>query len=213
MKLKDNALIIGNVLLFASAGCGGTTSSSSTDTDGNVPRDAETIADSTATADGTVSDLGTPPDLGSGSDSALPDTGPSTDSTVVAMDSGTTEPDASEIDAAVSTDSEVEADVFTPVLDMSIAVDSGNNAGACADLTGEPCRSERPDFGCCEAGQIVLTCVNGVYSEQAADPLCGCGVLNGPTELFCAVPGFVGIDRAGRGHQTAPSLRSLLRNA
>jgi hypothetical protein len=88
---------------------------------------------------------------------------------------------------------------------------------ACLDLVGQPC--ETSNEGCCDAagnGQVwcqLDAAGNMTYQAIPPDFFCNCYVdeANGKTMVACAVPGFVGIDRAHRPRHMGRRLRDLNR--
>jgi hypothetical protein len=70
----------------------------------------------------------------------------------------------------------------------------------CAAQAGDPCDDEGDDQ--CLADGSVLVCSDGAWAEDAT---CTCEPLTGVMQ--CAIPGFVGLDRAGRVRRARRSLR------
>jgi hypothetical protein len=89
----------------------------------------------------------------------------------------------------------------------------------CGDQVGQPC--EVSTEGCCDAaGTGLVWCqpdANGALTYQLIPPdfFCNCydDPATGKTMVACAVPGFVGIDRADRPRRTGRRLRDLARVA
>jgi hypothetical protein len=83
----------------------------------------------------------------------------------------------------------------------------------CLDLVGQAC--DTSNEGCCDAqGNGQVWCqpdANGAMVYQAIPPdfFCNCYVdeATGKTMVACAVPGFVGIDRAHRPRRMGRRLR------
>ena len=210
MKLRRSALIFGNAVLFAGVGCSTDDSSSAADSevaplrDEGIQMEASVTADAMMNRDGEVQ----APD----SSSEEPDVGAAdannvSDSQIMA-DGGNT-------DAAVTVDSSMPADMMTAIIDMALpgdaappVPDQAPPANACDEFRGARCNINQ---GCCDNGQVVLTCVNGALDSSDVE-LCQCGDpgVSGRTDVFCAVPGFVGIAHAGRVRKSVRSLRALL---
>ncbi len=70
----------------------------------------------------------------------------------------------------------------------------------CAAQAGDPCDEEGDDQ--CLADGSVLACSDGQWED---DPMCTCEPLT--DAMQCAIPGFVGLDRAGRVRRAGRSLR------
>jgi hypothetical protein len=194
MKLKRNALIFGNAVLFTSLAC------TEQETGGNVESDA----------------------------APLRDNGPQTDAHV--MTDSAIEQDARTItDGTIPGDATSPADMMSPVNDMAVSADvavvpdaapmpdegapmpdEGAPVNVCDEFRGARCAS--PNDGCCDNGQVVLTCVAGVLGAGPDANLCGCANegVSGRTEVFCAVPGFVGIAQSGRRRTSIRHLRDLI---
>ena len=89
----------------------------------------------------------------------------------------------------------------------------------CGDQAGQPCVV--PSEGCCDANGVgLLWCqpdANGALTYQIIPPdyFCNCYEEpgSGKTMVACAVPGFVGIDRAHRPRAMGRRLRDLVRAA
>ncbi len=225
MALKRKALIFGNAILFAAPGCDSTGSqngSSNPTSDMLIARDVaepqldgDRIPDSTpmvdvahpqpdgasntdanAADDMAVADAASPADMGSAADGASPgDAAPVADATA----------DTS-VDAAPLRD-------MAPIMDMAIVdaavIPDMAPANACARFAGQAC--QRADEGCCDNNQVLLVCRGQVLVPPGPNEIaCGCETPNGLTQVFCAVPGFVGIHVAGRQRKQARSLRKLL---
>jgi hypothetical protein len=174
MKLKRNALIFGNAVLFTSLACteqetGGNVESDAAAADSAIEQDARTITDGTIPGDAT-----SPADMMSPVN-----------------------------DMAVSADVAV-------VPDAAPMPDEGAPVNVCDEFRGARCAS--PNDGCCDNGQVVLTCVAGVLGAGPDANLCGCANegVSGRTEVFCAVPGFVGIAQSGRRRTSIRHLRDLI---
>lgn len=70
----------------------------------------------------------------------------------------------------------------------------------CALQPGDPCDEDGSTE--CLADGSVLLCTDGEWQD---DPMCTCEPLTGVMQ--CAVPGFVGLDRAGRVRRAGRTLR------
>ena len=194
-------LIIGNALLFsAAAGCG-ESSEGSVDVDQRAPGTDQQIS---------RPDLRPPPVT----DRALPERDQQlvTDQLValdlrLALDQSPLADQSVVIDQSSTPDhmlaldrSGPEEDLAPPVLDRAAPEpdrappEPDMMAGTCQALEGLPC-----DFreGCCEANQVRLECRGGRLVVSPEPDLCGCAVPDGRGEIFCAVPGFIGIHRSG----------------
>jgi hypothetical protein len=81
----------------------------------------------------------------------------------------------------------------------------------CADLLGLPC--EMQSDGCCDSADTAQAMCdfdqnqNLTWMPIPPDWFCGCDSSSGRTQVFCAVPGFVGITHAGRRALSGRRLR------
>lgn len=226
MGIERRLLIIGNAMLFSAFGCddtpddgveagiGGDVQMRDAAIDGSpidqgegadVGGEPDAMGDR-AMADA-ASDLGadmqTEPDLATGDmqppdpDLALPDLAPP------------------EPDLAVADLSPPEPDLAPPDMQPPDMQPPDQGVAACADLFGQPCAVNNE--GCCTGGDAEAVCwpnETGALSWQPipGDWFCNCFPDDTGREMVaCAVPGFVGIARAGRVHRDAPCLRTLAR--
>ena len=212
------ALVIGNATLFGALGCG-------SDDDGTAPTGG--AATGGAQVDAAIGG-GQPPPGGSPAPGGTPAGGTPAGGTPAG---GTPAPGGAvppapdadlRLDAAV-TDAAVPPPVDSavpPTPDAAVpptpdaAVPPTPDAAppsACADLVGQPC--EMQSDGCCEpADRPQLSCefdanARLVWTVVAQPDLCVCDSSSGRTQVFCAVPGFVGITRAGRRQASGRRLR------
>lgn len=237
----DRLLIIGNTVLFSTFGCyhpgSGDVEVGTADTgvgDGAIdagevidegvdPPDGAPI-DASATdlaADdmGYLDDLG-PQDLGGLDDLGRDDMGEFEDlgpedfgpedlgpEDLAPLDEGIPQPDAAPVDVGLDPDMAAAPDLLPP--------DAGG-AMMCADLIGQGC--EVSDEGCCVEGSPQAVCWRNETGGLSWQPIPGDFFCNcipdgaGREMVICAVPGFVGIARAGRRAPVAPSLRALARD-
>lgn len=209
-------MIFGNAVLFSALGCelG----------EGDPIPDAEMqVRDSRVEPDVEAADAA--PDLAAVDMAPEVDVGPVLDMSfepdaAVEIDA-MIEPDmASEPDMAVELDMAPEPDM-TLDPDMAIVPDLGPPEpdmappAMCADLIGQGCQINNE--GCCPDGQnpeaVCWGDANGrmVWQSIPGDFFCNC--IQDPNqttfEVICAVPGFVGVGRAGR-RLRGPRLRDLL---
>lgn len=241
MEFERRLLIIGNAVLFSAFGCDdGTDDPAETGTVSDArPRDAsggaidrgealDAAADFGAPVDGGV-DLAVPADaaldLGAGDaaadlgasehDMQLPDEGMTTDAALdpdrgALLDRGP--PDRGTPDRGPP---DPDRGPFDPDMQL-LPPDMQLPPARCADLLGAPC--EVRDEGCCnDAERPDAVCWpndTGALSWQTLPPDFFCFCSPGPEGrpmVACAVPGFVGIERAGRTYPHAPCLRTLAR--
>jgi hypothetical protein len=219
MKLKRNALIFGNAVLFTSLAC------TEQETGGNVESDAAPLRDN-----GPQTDAHVMTDGAMVQDDAMQtiDTG-SMDTDAAAADSAIEQDARTITDGTIPGDATSPADMMSPVNDMAVSADvavvpdaapmpdegapmpdEGAPVNVCDEFRGARCAS--PNDGCCDNGQVVLTCVAGVLGAGPDANLCGCANegVSGRTEVFCAVPGFVGIAQSGRRRTSIRHLRDLI---
>jgi hypothetical protein len=112
-----------------------------------------------------------------------------------------------------------DAAVSPPDGAVVVVPDAAPPPAMCGDQIGQPC--EVSNEGCCDAaGNGQVWCqpdANGALTYQAIPPdfFCNCydDPATGKTMVACAVPGFVGIDRAHRTRRTGRRLRDLGRVA
>ncbi len=112
-----------------------------------------------------------------------------------------------------------DASVVDPDGAVVVVPDAGPPPAMCGDQVGQPC--EISTEGCCDAaGNGLVWCqpdANGALTYQLIPPdfFCNCydDPATGKTMVACAVPGFVGIDRADRPRRTGRRLRDLARVA
>ena len=232
MKIRRG--IFGGALLFAAAGCTETTTIEPVDATSEVAGDTQAgdaAKEDTSVDDTKSTDATSPADVTAdvAEDTAVADTG-STD--VTATD--TSIEDASVVDVSVSDTGEHDATVVDVVeddsppvedvpapMDVSEPVDVADDASGCKLLTidnalGEKC--DEPMSAICdpEAPQeIALLCHDSEWTKMSdledKFPF-GCFCDPGPDECSyafaaCAVPGFIGLDRAGRIRNAPRRLR------
>ena len=216
MKIKRQGMIMGHAALFAASviGCesGSDDDGGTADAQPNIPRDASqtdidvtTMDASSGIADMTVapdtalpaSDMATPGPVDQG---GLPDVSPFMDMAIIALDEGAPR------DASIAADAVVVEDA-APCIDA--AVPDIGPVSVCDEFRGQRCQN--PDQGCCDNNQPVLVCRGGALVEPGPDDFaCGCATSDGLSQVFCAVPGFVGIAKAGRLRKKARRLRDLI---
>ena len=221
MKIKKHGLIMGHAALFA-ASVVGCEASDTSDTEGgngdaqqDIPRDMRTVIDDAQSGDSelpeldmeTISDASSTPTDMSHVDptdqGTLPDVSPMMDMAIVDVDQG-----AQSEDAGVPDDAAVVVDA-SPIVDAAPPLPDVAPPQGCAQFVGDPCRSVND--GCCENNQPMLVCRGGQFVDPGPDEFaCGCESPEGMTQVFCAVPGFVGIAQAGRRRRGARRLRDLL---
>ena len=219
MKVRHQGLIIGQAALFAATiGCEAQDGDQTNqDAAPNIPRDM-----STSTADGQASDAAPSVDMRTAGDAnieamdqgQLPDVSPMMDMAITEIDQGASPADAvAPPDATHVLDADIVVDAApmidaAPVVDAAPPVPDMEAPGRCQQLVGQACR--RPDDGCCDNNEVILVCRDQRYVPPGPNEIaCGCEMPNGPTQVFCAVPGFVGIAQAGRLRRSARHLRSL----
>ena len=101
------------------------------------------------------------------------------------------------------------ADVGSPA-DVPLPADVGVPE-SCLDILGLPC--EMQSDGCCDSvGNAQAMCdfdqnQNLTWMPIPVDWFCSCDSSSGRTQVFCAVPGFVGITHAGRRALSGRRLR------
>ena len=241
MALDRRLLIIGNAVLFSAFGCDDTADTDvevgvgadAATTDGSPDEGAppdlgvdppdEAVSDvAPPLEDFGADDLGADDmsvfdDLGADDMSPLDDLGPPDLGPADLGDPDLAPPlDAEPIDAEPI---DAEPIDLGPDPDMAMAPDllppDAGGAMTCADLMGQAC--DLRDEGCCVDGNPQAVCwanETGGLSWQPipGDFFCNC-IPNGDGRevVICAVPGFVGIARAGRRRPAAPSLRALAR--
>ncbi|MEZ4434558.1 MAG: hypothetical protein R3F65_19320 [bacterium] len=217
MGIERRLLIIGNAVLFSAFGCDDTPEDPPPGPDAQM-RDAAIdggAIDVGPEPDQRVADEGPLPDrdvdegapLDAAADVALPDAAADVAVADAASDLAF-EPDLA-VDMAPP-----EPDMAPPEPDMAPPEPDLGVVG-CADLIGDRC--EVDNEGCCVGGVPEAMCgrdATGALSWQPipADWFCNCFPDDsGRDMVVCAVPGFVGVERAGRIHGAAPCLRTLAR--
>lgn len=233
MKIRRG--IFGGALLFATAGCTGNVVQTQdlgvadSVVDAASPDAAADAASPDAAADAAVPD-GSQLDGATGTDASADwveaDTAPV--DALVAEDTGTvqdtSEPDAATPEDVASADEWTEdthvGDVATA--DVPWAVDVSEDASDCKLLgldnaLGEKCANSMDAICDAETGEMVeLICYGGSWEKmsdmQDMFPLCQCAPSSEECTYamaICAVPGFVGLDRAGRNRVATRRLRRV----
>ena len=186
-RLQRRPLLVGSAVLFAALACS-PSQPSATDTGSPIQRDASQL-DS-----GTELDVGLPP----GQDSGTP---PATDSGVSPADVGTPPPEDAGAPPPEDAGAPPPEDAGAP---------PPEDAGVRPVQAGDPC--DYPNEAVCDENNRPLLICQGDSFQPPWDPL-ACSDCEadeqGKLVSFCAVPGFIGIDRAGRNRGPAPSLRHL----
>lgn len=224
MPIDRRFFIFGNAVLFSTLACvpddgGGEDADVSPPLrDGMVEADLDPEADAHPPIDATPTadrgpDLAFEPDM-----SRRPDAEPDIDmlpevDLSVAADAWPADM-ASEPDAAPDPDMALVPDM-APDPDMALVPDMQPPGEGCAALLGEACATL--DEGCCPDGQnpeaVCWGDANGrqIWQSIPADFFCNCFESPETTtyQVACAVPGFVGVERAGR-RRHGPRLRDLL---
>jgi len=228
MTIDSRFLIFGNAVLFTALGCEPADEGDPTPDaelmarDGRIEPDLAPEADMSPEGDMRLEvDMAWQVDMAPEADvSVEPDAaGPELDMNVeadmwVALDEGV-DPDMS-----LEPDMQWLPDIAPPDPDMALVPDAQQVPDmapplGCADLIGEGCMVA--DEGCCPDGRTPEAVCWGdgngrmVWQSIPGDFFCNCFQAPDQTSytVACAVPGFVGVERAGR-RLDGPRLRDLL---
>lgn len=222
MAIDRRLLIFGNAVLFSTLGCevggsGGSTPDAERQTrDGRVEADLDPAADMAPEADMQPEiDMAPAPDLAVADMALDPDASLPVDMAPVEADMSFDPDMAPEVDMAWL------PDMAPPDPDMAIVPDMAPLEPdmapplGCADLIGDACQVA--DEGCCPDGMnpeaVCWGDANGRLTWQSIPGDFFCNCFLGPDQtnytVACAVPGFVGVERAGR-RLRGPRLRALL---